>query len=201
MAALGCDLVAFTGHKGLLGPTGTGGLVVGPDIDLPSTRWGGTGVRSAELEHPTAWPYRLEAGTLNAVGLAGLAAALDWVEEQDPAALAAHERALADRFLAGCRGLPGLRVLGMTDPQPADLGPDRLAVVSLLLAERAPHEVGEFLDTDHGIAVRTGLHCAPLLHQALGTSPAGAVRFSFGPFNTTDHVDRAVAALGTLAAT
>jgi cysteine desulfurase family protein len=198
MTALGVDLVAFTGHKGLLGPTGTGGLVVGPGPDVRSTRWGGTGIRSAERSHPTDWPYRLEAGTLNTVGLAGLAAALDWLEERGPAALADHERALADRFLAGCREITGLRVVGMGGPRPEALGPARLAVVSLLLAGRDPHEVGEFLDADHGLAVRTGLHCAPLCHEALGTAPGGTVRFSFGPFNTTDQVDRAVAALHTL---
>ena len=198
MTALGADLVAFTGHKGLLGPTGTGGLLVGPGIDVASTRWGGTGVRSHELHHPDAWPYRLEAGTCNVVGLAGLAAALDWLEERGVVEVARHERALADRFLAGCREIPGLQVVGRAGARPDVLGPDRLAVVALNLEGRTPHEVGEFLDVDHGIAVRSGLHCAPLLHQTLGTAPEGAVRFSFGPFKTDEHIDAAVAALAAV---
>lgn len=199
MAALGVDLVAFTGHKGLLGPTGTGGLMVGPGVDVATTRWGGTGVRSAEAEHPQHYPYRLEAGTLNGVGLAGLSAALDWLESPAGAGAAVHEQRLADRFLAACRGIPGLAVVGMGDPLPDRLGPERLAVVSLILEGHDPTRVGEFLDVDHGLAVRTGLHCAPLIHQALGTSPAGAVRFSFGPYNTDEHVDAAAAALEAVA--
>lgn len=200
MTALGVDLLAFTGHKGLLGPTGTGGLVVGSEVEVRSTRWGGTGIRSVEPDHPQAWPYRLEAGTLNSTGLAGLAAALDWLAAQGATGVAGHERGLADRFLSACRGIGGLAVVGMGDPHPDTLGPDRLAVVTVNLAGRDPRTVGEFLDVEHGIAVRTGLHCAPLIHAALGTAPAGAVRFSFGPFNTTADVDAAAAALTAVAA-
>ena len=200
MGALGVDVVAFTGHKGLLGPTGTGGLVVGPDVEIRSTRWGGTGVRSAQREHPQEWPYRLEAGTLNAVGLAGLAAGLDWLEERGMRAVAAHERDLADRFLAGCRGVRGVRVHGYGDCRPSRLGDGRTAVVAVTVAGTNPAQVGEFLDVDWNIAVRTGLHCAPLMHEALGTAPAGAVRFGFGPFNTPADVDRAIAGLTAIAA-
>ncbi|RKZ18734.1 cysteine desulfurase, partial [bacterium] len=186
MTTLGVDMVAFTGHKGLLGPTGTGGLLVGPEVEIRSTRWGGTGTRSAEADHPRSWPYRLEAGTLNSVGLTGLAAALDWLKDEGCADVAAHEHGLADRFLEGCRELRGLSVVGMGEPRPANLGPDRLPVVAVNLAAHDPHTVGQFLDLEHGLAVRTGLHCAPLMHRALGTAPAGAVRFSFGPFNTSE---------------
>jgi cysteine desulfurase family protein len=199
MAALGVDLVAFTGHKGLLGPTGTGGLVVGPGVDVASTRWGGTGVRSAEADHPQHYPHRLEAGTLNGVGLAGLAAALDWLDSPVGDGVLAHERRLADRFLAACRETVGVTVVGMGGGRPDALGPERLAVVSLTVAGQDPERVGAFLDVDHGLAVRTGLHCAPLIHQAPGTHPAGAVRFSFGPFNTEAHVDAAAAALAAVA--
>lgn len=199
MAALGVDLLAFTGHKGLLGPTGTGGLLVGPGVEIRSTRFGGTGVRSAELTQPRQWPWRLEAGTLNAVGLAGLAAGLDWLQERGLAAVAAHERALADRFLAGCRELAGVRVVGHGGRRPDRLGEGRTAVVSVTVDGRDPAAVGEFLDVDWGVGVRTGLHCAPLLHAALGTAPAGAVRFAFGPSNTVAHVDRALAGLAAVA--
>jgi selenocysteine lyase/cysteine desulfurase len=200
MTSLGVDLVAFTGHKGLLGPTGTGGLVVGPGVEVRSTRWGGTGVRSAEREHPVAWPNRLEAGTLNAVGLAGLAAGLDWLEERGLRAVAAQERGLADRFLAGCLEIPGVRIHGHGDRKPGSLGDGRTAVVAVTVDGTAPAAVGEFLDVDWNVGVRTGLHCAPLMHEALGTAPHGAVRFGFGPFNTTEHVDRALAGLAAIAA-
>lgn len=199
MAALGVDLVAFTGHKSLLGPTGTGGLVVGPDVAIRGTRWGGTGVRSAELTQPQEFPYRLEAGTLNTVGLAGLRAGLAWVLARGPQRLLAAERALADRFLAGIADLPGLAVMGHPAGPPRALGPDRLPVVSLTLEDKDPAMLGAFLDADWDIAVRTGLQCAPLAHAACGTAPAGTLRFSFGPFNTNEQVDRAVAALGELA--
>lgn len=198
MEALGVAMVAFTGHKGLLGPTGTGGLVVGPGVDLAPTRTGGTGVRSADLRQPRDYPFRLEAGTLNGVGLAGLAAGLDWLEERGLRAVAEHERALADRFLAGLLELPRVRVEGCGGRRPARLDADRTAVVSLNVDGLDPAMVGEFLDVDGHLGVRTGLHCAPLMHQALGTAPAGAVRFAFGPFNTEDHVDRALAALGAV---
>ncbi len=199
MAVLGVDLLAFTGHKGLLGPTGTGGLLVGPDVAVRSTRWGGTGVHSAQLTHLEAWPYRLESGTLNTVGLAGLAAGLDWLEERGVRAVAEHERTLADRFLAGCRDLRAVHVVGHGGRRPDALGADRTAVVSITVDGRTPEAVGAFLDVDWGVAVRTGLHCAPLLHRALGTAPDGAVRFSFGPFNTPAHVDRALAGLAAIA--
>jgi len=199
MAALQADLVAFTGHKSLLGPTGTGGLIVGPDVDIRSTRWGGTGVRSAVREHLEEYPYRLEAGTLNTVGIAGLAASLEWVATQEDGALLEHERCLADRFLAGCSDLKKVSVHGCGSPRPMALGPDRLPVVSLTVEGRSAEEMGMFLDADWNIAVRTGLHCAPLAHEALGTTPHGSVRFSFGPFNTDQDVEEALTAMRDLA--
>jgi len=199
MTALQVDLLAFTGHKSLLGPTGTGGLVVGPHVDIRSTRWGGTGVRSASREHPVDFPWRLEAGTLNTVGIVGLAAGMDWIAGKGADALLERERRLADRFLAGCAGLDKVTVHGCGEPNPTALGPDRLPVISVTVTGRPAEEVGLFLDTDWNIAVRTGLQCAPLAHEALGTAPAGSIRFSFGPFNTEADVDVAVAALKDLA--
>lgn len=202
MAAMQADLVAFTGHKGLLGPTGTGGLVVGPGVEVRSILWGGTGVRSAEREHPASYPHRLEAGTLNTVGLAGLEAGLDWVLERGMDRIREHERKLTSTFLAAIAHIPGLRLPGLADAEgkpPASLPGDQLAVVSLTLADKDPERLGQFLDLEHGVAVRTGLQCAPLAHQALGTAPAGTVRFSFGPFNTEEQVLHAAAALRRLA--
>lgn len=195
MTSIGCDLVAFTGHKGLLGPTGCGGLVVGPDVEVTSTRWGGTGVRSSERAHLVEYPYRLEAGTLNTVGIVGLGAGLAWLKEQGLAAVRAHEVGLADRFLAGIAGHPGVSVAGFAADEDLVLGAGRLPVISLTVAGRDPATVGMFLDADWNIAVRTGLQCAPLAHQALGTAPEGTVRFGFGAFNTEEQVDTAVRAV------
>ncbi len=186
MARDNIDAVAFTGHKGLMGPTGTGGLVLGPRAEPESILWGGTGVRSAQLTQPSRLPYRLEAGTLNAVGLAGLAAGLAWVRAEGPARLAAREAELATEFAALCRGIPGLNVLGH-DPHSTRR---HLAVVSLTVPGMDPEKIGILLDVQWGIAVRTGLHCAPLVHQALGTAPSGTVRFGFGPFNQKDQLPR-----------
>jgi len=199
MTALQVDMVAFTGHKSLLGPTGTGGLIVGPDIDIPSTCWGGTGVRSALLEHPDDFPWRLEAGTLNTVGIAGLAAGMDWIAAKGINTILEHERGLADRFLAGIAGLNNIEVHGYRQSHPTALGADHLPVISITVAGRPAEQVGLFLDADWNIAVRTGLQCAPLAHEAMGTSPLGSVRFSFGIFNTTAEVDVAIAALEDLA--
>ncbi len=199
MGAIGCDLVAFTGHKSLLGPTGIGGLVIGPDVDLAATRWGGTGVRSAQRAHLAEYPFRLEAGTLNTVGIVGLGAGLSWVQAKGADALRQQETNLADRLLAGVADHPGLIVQGFTGEETTTLGPRRLPVVSLTVADKEPETVGMFLDADWNIAVRTGLQCAPLAHEALGTAPLGTVRFGFGPFNTLEQVDRAVAALRHIA--
>jgi selenocysteine lyase/cysteine desulfurase len=168
-------------------------------VDIRSTRWGGTGVRSAVREHLEEYPYRLEAGTLNTVGIAGLAASLEWVTTQEDGALLEHERGLADRFLAGCSDLKKVSVHGCGSPRPTALGPDRLPVVSLTVEGRSAEEMGMFLDADWNIAVRTGLHCAPLAHEALGTTPHGSVRFSFGPFNTDQNVEEALTAMRDLA--
>lgn len=199
MADWGVDLLAFTGHKSLLGPTGTGGLVVGPDVPISGTRWGGTGVLSQQREQPREFPFRLEAGTLNTTGLAGLAAALAWLRSADPRRVLEHEAGLARRFLAGCRTLPQVRLSGWPDAE--DFDPRRRTpVFSLTLVGRSVEETGLFLDAEWNIAVRTGLHCAPRIHEALGTGTDGTVRISFGAFNTPAHVDRVLEALDALSA-
>ena len=199
MEELKVDLLAFTGHKGLLGPTGTGGLLVGPGLKINSIRWGGTGVRSAEPGHLEELPYRLEAGTLNSVGIVGLEAGLDWVTTRGISEIIAHERELADRFLDQISRLTGIVCHGLSHEFPDRLDGDQMAVVSITVAGKDPAAVGMFLDADHDIAVRTGLHCAPLAHQALGTTPQGTIRFSFGLFNTADQIDQAAKALEKIA--
>ncbi len=199
MGLIGCDLVAFTGHKGLLGPTGIGGLIVGPEVDLQSTRWGGTGVRSAQRAHLEEYPYRLEAGTLNTVGIVGLGAGLRWVQDKGVKSLRAHETALAEQLLTGIAGHTGVAVAGFGADEGIALGSDRLPIIGLTMTQKDPATVGMFLDADWHIAVRTGLQCAPLAHEALGTAPDGTVRFGFGPFNTSEEVARAVEALRKIA--
>jgi cysteine desulfurase/selenocysteine lyase len=196
MAAAHVDLLAFTGHKSLYGPQGTGGLCVGArarDRLRPLLR-GGTGSDSASDVHPDFLPDRLEAGTLNGVGLAGLAAGLALVAERGVAAIRAHEVALTARLLAGLREIPGVRVYGPGDPA------RQTAVVSITVSGWSSSEVAQALEERAGICCRAGLHCAPLAHRQLGTFPAGTVRFSLGQFNTAAEIDTAVAALRELAA-
>ena len=194
MQSMGLDVVCFTGHKGLMGPQGTGGLAVAEGIDVAPWAMGGTGVHSFDTLQPLEWPTRLEAGTLNGHGIAGLSAGLDFIEAQGGVeAIAAHERALADRFLAGVRKIPGIKLYGAFDQQA------RSAIVSLNVADIDSAEISDALMQGWGISTRPGAHCAPLMHRALGTERQGVVRFSFGYFNTTEEVDTAIDALCDLA--
>lgn len=194
MQAVGLDIVCFTGHKGLMGPQGTGGLAVAEGIDVAPWAMGGTGVHSFEALQPLEWPTRLEAGTLNGHGIAGLSAGLDYIEAQGGVeAIAAHERALADRFLSGVREIPGIKLYGAFDQ------PTRSAIVSLNVGDIDSAEISDALMQGWGIATRPGAHCAPLMHRALGTERQGIVRFSFGYFNTDEEVDTAIDALRDLA--
>ena len=194
MQAMGLDIVCFTGHKGLMGPQGTGGLAVAEGVDVAPWAMGGTGVHSFDTLQPLEWPTRLEAGTLNGHGIAGLAAGLDFIETQGGVeAIAAHERALADRFLAGVREIPGITLYGAFDQ------PTRSSIVSLNVGDVDSAEISDALMQGWGIATRPGAHCAPLMHRALGTERQGVVRFSFGYFNTDDEVDTAIDAVRDLA--
>lgn len=194
MQAMGLDVVCFTGHKGLMGPQGTGGLAVAEGIDVAPWAMGGTGVHSFDALQPLEWPTRLEAGTLNGHGIAGLSAGLDFIEAQGGVeAIATHERALADRFLAGVREIPEIKLYGAFDQ------PSHSAIVSLNVGDIDSAEISDALMQGWGIATRPGAHCAPLMHRALGTERQGVVRFSFGHFNTDEEVDTAIDALRDLA--
>ena len=194
MRAMGLDVVCFTGHKGLMGPQGTGGLAVAEGIDVAPWAMGGTGVHSFDPLQPLEWPTRLEAGTLNGHGIAGLSAGLDFIEAQGGVeAIAARECSLAERFLAGVREIPGIALYGAFDQ------PVRSAIVSLNVGDIDSAEISDALMQGWGIATRPGAHCAPLMHRALGTERQGVVRFSFGYFNTTEEVDTAIDALCDLA--
>ncbi len=193
MAASGIDILCFTGHKSLYGPQGTGGLAVAADIDIPPYNVGGTGIHSYDRTQPDAMPESLEAGTLNAHGLAGLGAGIAYVQEHGVEALGAQVAELADRFEAGVRAIDGITVYG------GHGGIGRTGIVALNVNDYDSGAVADALATRFGICTRAGAHCAPLMHEALGTSDRGAVRFSFSSFNTPEEVDAGIAAIGELA--
>jgi cysteine desulfurase/selenocysteine lyase len=192
----GIDLLAFSGHKSLYGPMGTGGLVIGMRVDparLEPLKRGGTGSRSEVEEQPDFLPDRCESGTPNAVGLAGLAAAVCWVRSSGVQSLRAHEVALTQRLIDGLADVPGVTVYGSLDAT------RQVATVSFNVAGMAPSDVGLQLDEEYGIMCRVGLHCAPAAHRTIGTFPSGTVRFGLGAFNITEEVDAAVSAVAELA--
>lgn len=189
---LGIDILCFTGHKGLMGPQGTGGIYVREGVKISPLKVGGSGVKSFDKEHPDTMPTALEAGTLNGPGIAGLGASVSWIRKQGVEQIHEKELSLARRFLKGIAEIPGITVYGDTDSNM------RTAIVSLNLGENDSAEVSDWLWEDYGIAVRAGAHCAPLMHRTLGTETQGAVRFSFSCFNTEEEVDAAVQALKEL---
>ena len=193
MEELGIDLLCFTGHKGLMGPQGTGGLCVSPRVTLRSWKVGGSGVHSYSRSQPEDYPTCLEAGTLNGHGIAGLSAAVDFLLETGVEAIARRERELTFRFYRGVKDIPGVTVYGDFSR------PQRAAIVALNLGDEDSGQVADALMEDFGIAVRSGAHCAPRMHQALGTQNQGAIRFSFSFFTTDEEIDAAVAALAQLA--
>lgn len=193
MEALGIDVLCFTGHKSLLGPQGTGGLCVRPGVEIRPLLTGGTGVQSYRETQPEAYPTRLEAGTLNGHGLAGLRAALLFRKEVGQEVILRHETALARRFYDRVRDIPGIRLYGNYESSL------RAPIVALNLADADSGAVADALWERWGIAVRPGAHCAPRLHRALGTEEQGAVRFSWSYFNTAEETDAAAAALRVLA--
>ena len=194
MQKMDIDVLCFTGHKGLMGPQGTGGLCIRPGIEIRPLLRGGTGVHSYDKNQPQAYPTRLEAGTLNSHGLAGLDAALDFLLAKSVEKIYARERLLMRRFYEAVRDIPGVMVYG-------DFSQDeRAAIVALNIRDYDSSEVSDALFTDYGIATRPGAHCAPRMHEALGTVKQGAVRFSFSYFNTEEEVDTAIRAVRELSA-
>jgi len=187
MQDLGVDVLAAPGHKGLYGPMGTGVLVLSAALPVRSFREGGTGFRSESPEQPMEYPWRLEAGTNNLPGIAGLAAGVGFIRSAGVSPIVKHEAHLAQRLAEQLRQVDGASVF-------CDLAP-RTGVVSFRLGAADVALTGTILDDSYGIAVRTGLHCAPGTHRALGTFPEGTVRASFGKFNTGSDVDALVAAV------
>jgi cysteine desulfurase family protein len=188
------SFLSFTGHKCLFGPTGTGGICLADDAAIRGTIHGGTGVRSAIPYHLEEFPYRLEAGTLNLAGIAGLNAGLRWVEEKGLDAIHEHEMELLGMLQEGLADIRGVILHGTKDLV------RRVPTLSVSVEGYDASDVGTFLDVDFNILTRTGLHCAPLIHEHYGTAPRGTVRFSIGPFNVKEHIEEAVRAVGEIAA-
>ena len=189
------DLIAFTGHKSLMGPVGIGGLYTGENVPIRTTRFGGTGVFSEQKTHPQEFPHRLECGTLNILGIAGLYAGQIWLNKQGMEQIHAREMDLWDRLRQGLQAIDGVVTYC------AERRESHTPVLSFNISGLEASEVGAILNSDYGITCRTGLHCAPLVHEALGTDKLyGTVRFSLGPFNTEEHIDRAIAAVSEIAA-
>lgn len=187
------DILCFTGHKGLLGPQGTGGMYVRKGVHVRPLLSGGTGVQTYSKTQPEEMPTALEAGTLNGHGIAGLDAAIGYLEETGIDTIRAKEQALMKRFYEGVKEIPGVKIYGDFSSM------DRCAVVSLNIRDYDSGEVSDALLTDYGISTRSGGHCAPLMHEALGTVEQGAVRFSFSHYNTEEEVDTAIRAICELA--
>lgn len=191
--ALGIDVLAFSGHKSLYGPPGTGGLILSRRVALPAWREGGTGTASELLEQPTALPEALESGTPNTVGIAGLGAGLAFIEETGPEAIRAKERSLIDQLLSGLSEIPGVTIYGPRNSA------DRVSLVSFNLEGWDPFELAGALEEGFDIGARPGLHCAPLAHQAAGTFPTGSLRLSPGYFNDPKEIAAAVEGVRALA--
>lgn len=193
MAAQNIDVVCFTGHKSLYGPQGTGGLCVADGIDIAPLKEGGTGTHSYDRRQPDFMPEHLEAGTLNAHGIAGLLAGVSYIEGKGVDAIHGETLALADRFETGVAQIPGVKLHG------GHGGVDRTGVVAINIGENDSALVADLLSNGYDICTRAGAHCAPLMHEALGTQSQGAVRFSFSHFNTIDEVDQGIRAVAEIA--
>lgn len=193
MQRMHIDVLCFTGHKGLLGPQGTGGLAVREGLRIAPLLSGGSGVKTYSRTHPDDMPAALEAGTLNTHGIAGLWAALDYIRAIGVDTLRDREQRLMLAFYNGVKAIPGVTVYGDFS------SPERCAIVSLNIRDYDSAEVSDALFQQYDIATRAGAHCAPLMHQALGTVDQGAVRFSFSHFNTYEEIQKAIDAIRELA--
>jgi cysteine desulfurase family protein len=195
MKELGVAAVAFTGHKALMGPTGIGGLVLRKDLEIRPTRFGGTGIDSSSLLQTDSYPFRLEAGTINLLGIIGLSAGMRYIIERGIENTYLEEMNLLRRLRNGLAEIDQVRLYCANDVN------NHVAVLLCNIVGMDARDLGDILDGDFHIATRSGLHCAPFVHADLGTSPAGGVRFSLGPFNTVQDVEAALHAMRQIAAT
>ena len=197
MDDLNADIICFTGHKSLMGPMGIGGMYVREGVEIRRTRAGGTGVKSAQRQHLDEYPYRMEYGTPNLPGIAGLNAGVTWVNAMGLEAIHHHEMALWTRLRDGLREIDGVALYCAEDVP----GKQRISVLSCNVEGLEAADVGTMLDVDHNIACRTGLHCTPMVHDHLGTTALhGAVRFGIGIFNHEEHIQAAIEGMREIAA-
>ena len=194
MQKTGIDILCFTGHKSMLGPQGTGGICVREGLQIRPLKSGGSGILTYSKKHPEQMPTALEAGTLNGHGIAGLHAAVEFLKQTGLNRIRQKEKSLLQRFYEGIKDLPGLKIYGDFSSF------DRCAILSLNIGGYDSSEVADELAQDYGISTRPGAHCAPLMHEALGTVSQGAVRFSFSYFNTEEEIDAAIQALQEMTA-
>ena len=192
METMNIDILCFTGHKGLLGPQGTGGLCIHESVEIRPFKRGGSGIHSYEKGQPQAYPARLEAGTLNSHGIAGLCAAINYINTITIPVIAKKEQELLWHFYKGICNIPEIHIYGDFDTK------ERAAILSLNIEGYDSGTVSDVLSQEYDIATRPGAHCAPRMHQALGTTETGAVRFSFSSFNTMEEVETAIQALKAL---
>ncbi len=183
------DVLCFTGHKSLLGPQGTGGMCVREGLEIEPLKRGGSGVDTYNRHHPSEMPTALEAGTLNGHGIAGLSAAIDFIEKTGIDKIREKEQSLMKRFVEGVRNIPGVKLYGDFDAEV------RCPVVALNIGNADSSEISDILSMDYDIATRPGAHCAPKMHESLGTVEQGAVRFSMSYFNTGEEIDAAICAV------
>ncbi len=194
MQAMGIDVYVFTGHKSLMGPTGIGGSYVMEGVPVKPTRFGGTGVRSAQLSHLEEFPYRLECGTLNMAGVAGLNAGVKWINEKGIENIHNQELVLWDKLRNGLQNIERVKVYCAENTE------NQNPVLSFNITGMSSADVGMMLDVDYNIACRTGLQCAPMVHERLGTKDIqGTVRFGLGPFNTEEQIEAAIKAVEEIA--
>ena len=192
MENMNIDILCFTGHKGLLGPQGTGGLCIHEGVEIRPFKRGGSGIHSYKKGQPQAYPARLEAGTLNSHGIAGLCAAINYINTITIPVIAKKEQELLWHFYKGICNIPEIHIYGDFDTK------ERAAILSLNIEGYDSGTVSDLLSQEYDIATRPGAHCAPRMHQALGTTETGAVRFSFSSFNTMEEVETAIQALKEL---
>ena len=192
METMNIDILCFTGHKGLLGPQGTGGLCIHESVEIRPFKHGGSGIHSYEKGQPQAYPARLEAGTLNSPAIAGLCAAITYINTITIPVIAKKEQELLWHFYKGICNIPEIHIYGDFDTK------ERAAILSLNIEGYDSGTVSDLLSQEYDIATRPGAHCAPRMHQALGTTETGAVRFSFSSFNTMEEVETAIQALKEL---
>jgi cysteine desulfurase/selenocysteine lyase len=196
MQKSGIDFLAFTGHKELLGPTGSGGLLIHPCVDISALSplvEGGTGSRSESEYQPEYLPDKYEAGTANLIGVAGLEAGLKFVQQMGLESIRAHALKMKSLLLEGLSVIPHVKVYGPKDPSTS------VAIVSFIIAGQSVSDIGFKLDEDFGVLTRVGLHCAPAAHRAIGSFPEGTVRLSPGLFTTLEDIQKTLSAIQEVA--